>query len=174
MLPIQKPLLFFFFFFATAFLKGDLQDGRGVRPGDRLPPHKYVRNTSTCGTTLQNTYWTLEKTSDHPKGKKLPTYLGRAKEKRKKRDKTIGMGPAPLGGSCEEGKLSTHQEAPSLKETGSGWGGSFGATEESAATGVRRAKRRDSRTEDQCWPALTSLRGLSASLLGRAGAGSWG
>ena len=29
-------------------------------------------------------------------------------------------------------------------------GGSFGATEESTATGVRRAKRRDSRTKDQC------------------------
>ena len=42
------------------------------------------------------------------KGKKLPTYLGRAKEKRKNRDKRIGMGPAPLGGSCEGGKVSTH------------------------------------------------------------------
>ena len=30
----------------------DLQDGRGVRRGDHLPPNKYVRNTSTCGTTL--------------------------------------------------------------------------------------------------------------------------
>ena len=29
-----------------------LQDGRGVRNGDHLPPHKYIRNTSTCGTTL--------------------------------------------------------------------------------------------------------------------------
>ena len=29
----------------------DLQDGRGVRPGDHLPPHKYIKNTSTCGTT---------------------------------------------------------------------------------------------------------------------------
>ena len=28
-----------------------------------------------------------QKTSDLPKGKKLPTYLGRAKEKRKNRDK---------------------------------------------------------------------------------------
>ena len=28
-----------------------LQDGRGVRSGDHLPPHKYIRNTSTCGTT---------------------------------------------------------------------------------------------------------------------------
>ena len=48
-------------------------------------------------------------------------------------------------------------------------GGSFGATEESAATGVRRAKRRDSRTEDRCRAALTSPRGLSAHLPGRAG-----
>ena len=39
-----------------------------------------------------------QKTSDFPKGKKIPTYLGRAKEKRKNRDKRIGMGPAPLGG----------------------------------------------------------------------------
>ena len=32
-----------------------------------------------------------QKTSDFPKGKKMPTYLGRAKEKRKNRDKRIGM-----------------------------------------------------------------------------------
>ena len=48
------------------------------------------------------------KTSDLPKGKKLPTHLGRAKEKRKNRDKRIGTGPAPVGGSCEGGKVSTH------------------------------------------------------------------
>ena len=29
----------------------DLQDGRGVRHGDHLPPHKYSRKTSTCRTT---------------------------------------------------------------------------------------------------------------------------
>ena len=51
-------------------------------------------------------------------------------------------------------------------------GGSFRAAEESAATGVRRAKRRDSRTEDRCRVALTSPRGLSAHTPGRAGAGS--
>ena len=33
---------------------------------------------------------------------------------------------------------------------GGGPVGSFGAAEESAATGVRRAKWRDSRTEDPC------------------------
>ena len=51
-------------------------------------------------------------------------------------------------------------------------GGSFGATEESAATGVRRAKRRDSRTEARRPAALTSARGLSAHPPGRVGAGS--
>ena len=51
-------------------------------------------------------------------------------------------------------------------------GGSFGATEESAATGVRRAKRRDSRMEDRCRVALTGPRGLSAQPPGWAGAGS--
>ena len=30
---------------------GSGQDGRRVRRGDHLPPHKYIRNTSTCGTT---------------------------------------------------------------------------------------------------------------------------
>ena len=49
-----------------------------------------------------------QKTSDFPKGKKLPTYLGRTKEKRKNRYKRIGTGPAPVGGSCEGGKVSTH------------------------------------------------------------------
>ena len=51
-------------------------------------------------------------------------------------------------------------------------GGSFGVMEESAATGVQRAKRRDSRTEDWHRAALTSPRGLSAPPPGRAGAGS--
>ena len=49
-----------------------------------------------------------QKTSDLPKGKKLPTYLGRAKEKRNNRDKRIGTVLTPLGGSCEGGKVSTH------------------------------------------------------------------
>ena len=29
----------------------DLQDGGGVRCGDHLPLQKYIKNTSTCGTT---------------------------------------------------------------------------------------------------------------------------
>ena len=49
-----------------------------------------------------------QKTSDFPKVRKLPMYLGRAKEKRKNSNKRIGMGPPPQGGSCEGGKVSTH------------------------------------------------------------------
>ena len=50
-----------------------------------------------------------------------------------------------------------------------GWvgGGSFRATEENAATGVQRAKWRDSRTKDRCRPGLTNLRRLPAHLPGR-------
>ena len=51
-------------------------------------------------------------------------------------------------------------------------GGSIGAVEESAATGVRKAKRRDSRTEARRRAALTSPRGLSAQPLGWAGLGA--
>ena len=51
-------------------------------------------------------------------------------------------------------------------------GGSFGATEESEATGVWRAKQRGSRTEARRQAALTSPRGLSAHPPGRAGLGA--
>ena len=50
-------------------------------------------------------------------------------------------------------------------------GGSFGATEESATTGVRRAKQRDSRKEARRRAALTSPRGSSAHPPGRVGLG---
>ena len=124
-----------------------------------------------------NPYRTLterwQKTLDFPKGKKLPTYLGRAKEKRKNRQKyrerTCTSGREQWRRKCFHtlGSLFTGRDR--------GWlGGSFGATEESAATGVQRAKRRDSCKEHQSRPALISLRGLSADPLGQVGAGSWG
>ena len=50
-------------------------------------------------------------------------------------------------------------------------GESFGATEESAATGMRRAKQRDSRTEARHLAALTSPR--EACLLTRRGGQGW-
>ena len=51
-------------------------------------------------------------------------------------------------------------------------GRSFSTTEESTATGVRRAKQRDSRMEARRRPALTSWRGLSAHPTGWAGLGA--
>ena len=65
-----------------------------------------------------------------------------------------------------------HTRTPSWVETAGGRGGSFGAAEESAATGVRRAKQRDSRTEARRRAALSSPRGLSAPPPGRAGLGA--
>ena len=54
-------------------------------------------------STTPTEHW--QKTSDIRKGKKLPTNLGRANEKKEKnRDKGIGTGPAPVGRSCEGGK----------------------------------------------------------------------
>ena len=35
----------------TTALGRDLQDGKRVRRGDHLPPHKYIRSTFTCGAT---------------------------------------------------------------------------------------------------------------------------
>ena len=51
-------------------------------------------------------------------------------------------------------------------------GVNFGATEESAATGVRRAKWRDSCTEDRCRPALTAREACLLTRRGGQGLGS--
>ena len=68
---------------------------------------KYLWNIYKWNNSYRTPTERWQKTSDFPKGKKLPMYLGRAKENRKNRDKRIGMGPA-LGGSCEGGKVPTH------------------------------------------------------------------
>ena len=82
------------------------------------------------------------------------------------------MGPALWEGAVKEEKFPHTRKPLHWWRQGVGGGGSFGAMEESAATGVQRAKWRDSTTEVRCQPALTSLRGLSAHPLGRVGAGS--
>ena len=85
--------------FEWIFLKSpaevDLQDGGGVRRGDRLPPHKHIRNTSTCGTTptehLLNTGrrpQASQKTRNSPR-----TWVGQKKKQRQKnRDRTFTSG----------------------------------------------------------------------------------
>ena len=92
-------------------LKGGRPSGGGVRRGDQLPPHKYIKNISTCGTTpTEHLLNAGRKPQTSKKVRKSPcNWVGqKKKEKKKERDKGIGMGPAPLGGSCEGGKVSTH------------------------------------------------------------------
>ena len=113
-----------------------------------------------------------QKTSDLPKGKKLPRYLGRAKEERKHRDKRRGQDLHQWKGAIKEESFPHTRKPLSGRRLQVAEWGSFGATEESAAIGVQRAKRRDSRTEDPCRAALTSTRGLSAHPPGRAGLGA--
>ena len=69
----------------------DLQDGRGVRHGDHLPPHKYIRNTSTCGTTPTEPLLNAgRRPQTSQKARKPPcTWVGK-KKKRKNRDRRIG------------------------------------------------------------------------------------
>ena len=64
---------------------GDLQDGERVTHGDHLPPHKYIINTSTCGTTpTEHLLNTSRRPQTSQKARNSPTYLGRAKTKNKK------------------------------------------------------------------------------------------
>ena len=84
----------------------ELQDGGRVRCGDHLPPHKYIRNTSTCGTTPTEPLLNAgRRPQTSQKAIKSPHNWEGQKKKQRQR---IGTGPAPVGGSCEGGKVSTH------------------------------------------------------------------
>ena len=131
-------------------------------------------NASTCGTTP----------TEHPlnAGRRIQTsqkarnssrtWVGQEK-KEKTETKEQGQDPHQWEGAVKKGKFPHTRKALCGRRLRVAEGGSFGATEESAATGVWRAKRRYSRTEDWGRPALTSPRGF-AHLPGRAGAGRWG
>ena len=105
-----KVVLKYSLFLVKIFSPGwELQDGGRVRRRDHLPPHKYIRNTSTCGTTPTEHLLNAGRRPQTPqKARNSPrTWVGQ-KKKEKNRDKRIGMGPAPVGGRCEGGKVSTH------------------------------------------------------------------
>ena len=88
---------------------GSGQDGGRVRRGDHIPSHRYIRNTSTRATApTEHPLNAGRRRQTSQKARNPPTYLGRVKEKRNNRDKKIGTGPAPMGESCERGKVSTH------------------------------------------------------------------
>ena len=152
----------------------ELQDGGKVRCGDHLPPHKYIRNTSTCWTTpTEHLLYAGRRPQTSQKARISPcTWVGQ-KKKEKTETKELGQDLHQWEGAVKGERFPhirkpLHRQRLQVEE-----GGSFGAMAESTATGVRRAKRRDSRTEDRCRPALTSPRGLSAHPLGWVGARSW-
>ena len=109
-------------------------------------PQIYQKYTYMWNSSYRIPTECWQKISDFPKGKKFPTYLDRVKEKRKNRDKRIGMGPEPLGGSCEGGKVSTHYVAPSLADTG-------GGGEEEASDPLRRVHQQGCRRQSGEIPA---------------------
>ena len=63
---------------------GDLQDGGGVRHGDHLPPHKYIKNTSTCGTTpTEHLMNAARRPQTSQKARKSPrTWVGQKKKEK--------------------------------------------------------------------------------------------
>ena len=79
--------------FSTWFSWGNLQDGGGVRCGDHLPPHKYIRNTSACGTILTEH---LLNTGGRPqtslKARNSPCTKEKRKNRQRNRDRTCTSG----------------------------------------------------------------------------------
>ena len=75
---------------------GGLQDGRGVRRGDHYPHQKYIKNTSTCGTTPAEHLLNADRRPQtSQKARKSPrTWVGRKKKEKtqKNRDRTCTSG----------------------------------------------------------------------------------
>ena len=61
----------------------NLQDGGGIRCGDHLPPHKYIKNTSSCGTTTEHLMNAGRRPLTSQKGRNCPhTWLGQKKKEK--------------------------------------------------------------------------------------------
>ena len=114
-----------------------------------------------------------QKTSDFPKGKKLPMYLGGAKEKGKTETKN-------RDGTCTSKRelwrrKSFHTLGSPFTGGDRGWvGGKLRSHRGERSNRGAEGKAERFLQEDRCRPALTSLRGLSTNLQGWVGAGSWG
>ena len=54
----------------------DVKDGGGVRCGDHLRPHKYIKNTSTCETTPTENLLNVGKRPQTSKRQEIPHVPG--------------------------------------------------------------------------------------------------
>ena len=138
----------------------DFQDGGGVKQGDHLPPHKYIKKPSACGILLQNPFWMLADGPRLPKGKPFSSEWSRAKDKDKKRDKEFERRICTLGWkSWRRKSLRTLSEmpAPSRDEGSSSEGKLLTVSSEgNTATSAWKAKQREFITEiiaSQYFPA---------------------
>ena len=124
----------------------DLKDGRGIRCGDHLPPHKYIKNTSTCGTTpTEHLLNAGRRPQTSQKARKSPRTWVRQKRKEKTETKEQGWDLHLWEGAVKEERFPHTRKTLHWRRWGvGGRGGNFRAAEESAATGVQRAKWRDS------------------------------
>ena len=68
-----------------------------MRCGDHLPPHKYIRNTSTCGTTLtEHLLSTGRRPQTSQKARNSPrTWVGQKKKENTEAKKRDGTAPEP-------------------------------------------------------------------------------
>ena len=80
-------------------VKNGLQDGRRVRHRDHLPPHKYIRNTSTRGTTpTEHLLNAGRRPQTSQKARNSPrTWVGQKKQEQKQRQKN-------RDGTCTSGR----------------------------------------------------------------------
>ena len=71
---------------------GDLQDSREVRHGDHLLPHKFTKNTSTCGTTpTEHLVNDGRKPQTSQKARNTPpTWIGQKKKKKQRQKNSEG------------------------------------------------------------------------------------
>ena len=85
--------------FQKSLYVGDLQDGGGIRCGDHLPPHKYIKNTSMYGTTpTEHLLNAGRRSQTSQKARNSPrTWVGQKKKKKKQRQKN-------RDGTCTSGR----------------------------------------------------------------------
>ena len=127
------------------------EDGGRVRHGDHLPPHRYIRNTSKRGTApIEHPLNTARRPQTSQKARNSPrTWVGQ-KEKEKTETKEQGRDLRQWEGAVKEERFPHTRKPLHRQRLRVAERGSFASTEESTATGVQRAKQRDSHTEDQC------------------------
>lgn len=116
--------------------RDNLQDRGPVRCGDQLPPQKYIKNASTCGTILIDSYWILvedlmlSKLQERSSRKQV----GQKEKKKKKRQSVQNL--HPWEGSIKEERF-LHPGNPLKRLGDQQWKtGSFRGSEESVAAGL--------------------------------------